>query len=262
MSEVAVSPRCAPCISPFERFEARLRCRLKPRRNSHVAEKSEGKSAPERDVKKPGVRKSLALNSSPSCSLRYSLMSSERSCASATLAVGEQLGGAASAPLERGDQIDRHRILDHLQTSGPSLAGIVELDRAAVNVDVLLADRGQANSAVLLGVLLTADTEHSDVEQANGRSQNPVAGRLDRRPPGPGQAVGGGAATAPQRSACARTSRGRGARASAGGRDTAGGRPRRPRWPGDGQAGPGTATRLPTPVGRRAHGFAPTPRGP
>ena len=51
------------------------------------------------------VRKSLALNSSPSWSLRYSLMSSERSrVPAAPLAIGEQLLAAAAPALQRRDQ--------------------------------------------------------------------------------------------------------------------------------------------------------------
>jgi hypothetical protein len=94
------------------------------------------------------------------------------------VAVGEQLCRAAPAPDQDSDEIDRQRVLDHLPAMGASLARVVERDRVVLDVDVLLADRRRADAGVLVGVLLAADTEHADVEQAHRQGEHALAARL------------------------------------------------------------------------------------
>ena len=104
----------------------------------------------------------------------YSLMSSECTGGPAPpFAIGEQLRTAAAAALERADHRQRVRVAHLVHAAQPALGGIVEHDRVVTETDVGFVQRRQAEPATLLGVLLAADPEQTDVEQPHGTGEHP-----------------------------------------------------------------------------------------
>jgi hypothetical protein len=92
-----------------------------------------------------------------------SLMSSERMFVERRpFSVGEQLRRPAAAASERANQRCPGRIVDRLHPSHAAFCGVVERDLSVLEGDVLLADRGQPKTAIVIGVLyllLAADSE-------------------------------------------------------------------------------------------------------
>src|SRR5205085_8161808 len=94
------------------------------------------------------------------------------------VSIREQLRPARAPPLERADDLEGDWVLDHLGPPHPSLRRIIEYDCRRLKRDVLLADRGEADASVVVCVLLAADPEHPDVEQAHGAGQNLLKAHL------------------------------------------------------------------------------------
>ena len=128
-----------------------------------------------------------------------------------------------------------------------------EAQRRALGLDVPVAQRGQAEALVGLGVLVVADPDQRRLEQAHDRGQHLVAAPGRGRRVGLDRARGCGAAPC-RRPASARTWRRRGPRASAGGSGTACGPSRRGRWPAGGRRGRARSRRPSRPAGSRASG--------
>jgi hypothetical protein len=64
-----------------------------------------------------------------------------------------------------------------LQPVLAALRGVLEHDDVTIDADVLAAHRGEAERAVVLGVLLAADPEEAEVEQPERAGQHAVAGQ-------------------------------------------------------------------------------------
>ncbi len=111
--------------------------------------------------------------------------------------------GAAPAALELGHHRADLGVGHELLAVLGRLAGVVEHQLPAVAGDVLLADGGQPERAVLSRVLLPTDPEEAQVDQADGGGQDPVAGQLVARsggvPPRSAPWAGPGRTPAPGR---------------------------------------------------------------
>jgi hypothetical protein len=77
----------------------------------------------------------------------------------APVSVGEQLRRPAAAASERANQRCAGRIVDRLHSAHAAFCGVVEHDLSALEGDVLLADRCEPKTAIVIGVLLAADSE-------------------------------------------------------------------------------------------------------
>jgi hypothetical protein len=90
-------------------------------------------------------------------------------------AIRQQMLTTAPTALERGDHFTGERIIDRLHPPDPALGQVIEDDSIAADRYVLLADRGQPQATVVIGVLLASDPEQTDVEILL------AAGRVDSR---------------------------------------------------------------------------------
>jgi hypothetical protein len=84
----------------------------------------------------------------------------------AAVLVGEQLGAAAPAALERRHDLAHVLVRDGLDAPLARLGGVVEHDLVVLDGDVASQHRGQAVALVGDGVVLGADAEEPEVEQA------------------------------------------------------------------------------------------------
>ena len=75
----------------------------------------------------------------------------------ALLAIGEQLVAPGPPSLERAHDLDRGRVVDRLHAAHPTLRRVVECHRVLAHGHVGLGDGGEANAALIVGVLLAAD---------------------------------------------------------------------------------------------------------
>src|SRR5580700_2664335 len=93
-------------------------------------------------------------------------------------AVGEQAGPPVPAPLEAADHRAHPLVRDRLLAMLRGLADVVEDQLAAAPArHVLTQDGGQAVAAVLHRVLVPARPEKAQVNQPDGRGQDPVPGQ-------------------------------------------------------------------------------------
>ena len=90
--------------------------------------------------------------------------------------VGEQIGPAATAPLESSHDLVHGRVGNDEQALLVGLADVVKADRAALaELHVAFEQGGQPEGAVLVGIGLAADAEEPQVEQADGAGQDALA---------------------------------------------------------------------------------------